>query len=85
MAIAVSPSRTWYLRANDGNQYGPVDGIIIGHATLPVVHQGEALFHIARIANAEKVGQRIESITDAIYASEPEGPAEQLLDEDEVI
>lgn len=63
----------------------PVDGIIIGHATLPVVHQGEALFHIARIAHAERVGAHIDSITDAIYASEPEGPAERILDEDEVI
>jgi predicted deacylase len=63
----------------------PVEGIIIGHSTLPVVHQGEALFHIARIAHAERVGAQIDSITDAIYASEPEGPAEVLLDEDEVI
>ncbi|MFU7528189.1 succinylglutamate desuccinylase/aspartoacylase family protein [Qipengyuania sp. ASV99] len=63
----------------------PIDGIIIGHATLPVVHQGEALFHIARIAHPERVGARIESLADAIYASEPEGPAETLLDEDEVI
>jgi len=63
----------------------PIDGIIIGHATLPVVHQGEAIFHIASVAHPERVGARIESITDAIYASEPEGFAETLLDEDEVI
>jgi predicted deacylase len=63
----------------------PIDGIIIGHATLPVVHQGDALYHIAAVAHPERVGQRIESITDAIYASEPEGFAEALLDEDEVL
>lgn len=63
----------------------PIDGIIIGHATLPVVHQGDALFHIARVDHPERVGKRIETITDAIYASEPEGFAETLLDEDEVI
>jgi hypothetical protein len=63
----------------------PIDGIIIGHATLPVVHQGEALFHIARVAHPELVDARIDSIQAAILASEPEGPAEQLLDEDEVI
>lgn len=62
----------------------PVDGIIIGHATLPVVFQGDALFHIAAIAHPERVGARIESITEAILASEPEGFAERLLDEDEV-
>ncbi len=63
----------------------PVDGIIIGHATLPVVHQGDALFHIAEIPHPERVGARIESITEAILASEPEGSAEAMLDEDEVV
>jgi predicted deacylase len=63
----------------------PVDGIIIGHATLPVVHQGDALFHIAAIDHPERVGARIDSITDAILASEPQGFAERLLDEDEVV
>ncbi|MFM7402857.1 MAG: succinylglutamate desuccinylase/aspartoacylase family protein [Erythrobacter sp.] len=63
----------------------PVDGIIIGHATLPVVYQGDALFHIAVINHPERVGERIDSITDAILASEPEGFAERLLDEDEVV
>ena len=63
----------------------PIDGIIIGHATLPVVHQGDALFHIAAIAHPERIGARIDTITDAIMASEPEGFAERLLDEDEVV
>ncbi len=63
----------------------PIDGIIIGHATLPVVHQGDALFHIAAISHPERIGARIDTITDAILASEPEGSAERLLDEDEVV
>jgi len=63
----------------------PISGIIIGHATLPVVHQGDAVFHIADIANLEHAGERIESITDAIRASEPGGAAEPMLDEDEVL
>ena len=63
----------------------PTDGIIIGHATLPVVHQGDALFHIAKVDHPEKIGARIESMADAIYASAPEGFAETLLDEDEVL
>jgi uncharacterized protein len=49
------------------------------------VHQGDALFHIAEIPHPERVGARIESITEAILASEPEGAAEVLLDEDEVV
>jgi predicted deacylase len=63
----------------------PVDGIIIGHGTLPVVHQGDALFHIAAIDHPERVGAQIDSITEAILASEPQGNAERLLDEDEVV
>lgn len=63
----------------------PLDGIIIGHATLPVVHQGDALFHIAAIAHPERVGAQIDSITEAILASEPEGSPQRLLDEDEVV
>lgn len=63
----------------------PIDGIIIGHATLPVVHQGDALFHIAAIDHPERIGAQIDSITEAILASEPQGNAERLLDEDEVV
>jgi len=63
----------------------PIDGIIIGHATLPVVHQGDAMFHIAHVEDAQRVGEQIESLSDAIYAGEPEGFAEALLDEDEVL
>ncbi|WP_375290429.1 succinylglutamate desuccinylase/aspartoacylase family protein [Qipengyuania sp.] len=63
----------------------PIDGIVIGHATLPVVDQGDAVFHIAEVANLEHAGDRIETITEAILASEPTGPAQPLLDEDEVL
>lgn len=63
----------------------PLDGIIIGHATLPIVNQGDALFHIAQVANLDHAGEAIETITEAIRASEPDGPATPLLDEDEVI
>ena len=63
----------------------PIDGIIIGHATLPVVNQGDAIFHIAQVANLEHAGERIEGITEAILASEPEGQAAPMLDEDELL
>jgi len=63
----------------------PIGGIVIGHATLPVVHQGDALFHIAEIANPEQAGQRVASITEAIRMSEPPGTAQRMMDEDEVI
>ena len=63
----------------------PIDGIIIGHATLPVVNQGDAIFHIAEVAHLDRAGSRIEGITEAILASEPDGPAAPMLDEDELL
>jgi predicted deacylase len=63
----------------------PITGIIIGHATLPVVHQGDALFHIARVEDAHDIGEKFTNLSDAIYASDPEDFAEVLLDEDEVL
>ncbi|MBV7260375.1 succinylglutamate desuccinylase/aspartoacylase family protein [Erythrobacter crassostreae] len=65
--------------------FAPVDGIVIGHATLPVVHQGDALFHIAKVTNPERVGARIETYTDAVLSSDQDEFAEALLDEDEVL
>lgn len=87
------PVRAGDLLATVGGLFGEdaqdivatTDGIIIGHTTLPVVHQGDALFHIAQVAHPERAGERIDTITEAILASDPDGPAEPLLDEDEVI
>jgi len=38
------------------------DGIIIGCAELPLVNEGEALFHIARFEDAKEVAQHVESM-----------------------
>ena len=62
----------------------PVDGIVIGHGTLPVVNQGDALFHIATGFTMAHAGERVAGITEAISASAPTGTAQPLLDEDEV-
>ena len=56
----------------------PVDGIVIGHSNLPVVNQGDALVHVAKVRVFDTVGDRLEKIEDAITS-------DQLLDEDEVI
>jgi uncharacterized protein len=63
----------------------PAAGIVIGHATLPVVNQGDAMFHIAEVANLDHAGEQIDGITQAILASEPPGAPAPLLDEDEVL
>ena len=62
----------------------PIDGIVIGHATLPVVYQGDALFHIAEVEHPERAGRRISSLEQAIYAARPAGPSRPIMDEDEV-
>jgi len=41
----------------------PVTGIVIGRANLPVVNEGDALFHIARFEEAADVADAIETFT----------------------
>jgi predicted deacylase len=40
-------------------------GIVIGRTKLPLVHEGEALFHIARFAETAEAAESIESFQDA--------------------
>jgi predicted deacylase len=56
----------------------PIDGIIIGHAVLPVVNQGDALVHIAEVMRFGDVEERVDQITEALLN-------DRLLDEDELI
>lgn len=63
----------------------PVEGVVIGHATLPVVNQGDALFHIAEVETLDAVGKDARSIVEAMAVSEPPHPPTTLLDEDEVL
>ena len=68
-----------------GDPYGEGDsdvtaglaGIIIGRANIPAVNQGDALFHIARVENASRLGEHYESLERRV--------AEEMLDEDEII
>ena len=49
-----------------------ITGIVIGRANNPAINQGDALFHIAKVADPSKVGKQFDRL-------------EQLLDEDEII
>ena len=62
----------------------PLDGVIIGHATLPIVNQGDALFHIAEVEALDHAREHADSIVEALAVSDPPFPAAPLLDEDEV-
>ena len=53
-----------------GDRESPVnarfDGIIIGRTHLPLVSEGEALFHIARFETPDTVEQRLEALQEAL-------------------
>jgi hypothetical protein len=53
-------------------------GLIIGRTNLPVVNQGDALFHIARVASASHAERKVGAI-------ETELQGDPLFDEDEII
>jgi predicted deacylase len=52
----------------------PTGGIVIGRTSIPLVHEGEALFHVARFENVGVVAQQLESLqtehAEALYLAE---------------
>jgi predicted deacylase len=44
----------------------PLAGIVIGRTNLPVVNQGDALFHIAKVFDPDKAGDRLGLIEQAV-------------------
>ena len=56
----------------------PFDGIIVGRATMPVVNEGDAVFHLARVRSFE----RAESAVDDLSTQLNDDP---MFDEDEII
>ena len=41
----------------------PFDGIVIGRSTLPLAHEGEALFHIAAFKSLSRAESKVEQFT----------------------
>ena len=56
----------------------PAAGIIIGRAVLPVVNEGDALFHLGAIASSARAEQAVEALTGQLSG-------DPLFDEDEII
>lgn len=56
----------------------PFDGIIVGRALLPVVNEGDAVFHLARIRS-------IETAEDAMDDHSAQLADDPMFDEDEII
>lgn len=56
----------------------PFNGIVVGRAVLPIVNEGDAVFHLARVKSMSKAEGTVEEINDQL-ADDP------LFDEDEII
>jgi hypothetical protein len=52
-------------------------GIVIGCSEIPLIHEGEALFHIARFEDIREVAGQIESFQTEHAPEEIPGPVEQ--------
>jgi uncharacterized protein len=52
----------------------PVSGIVIGKSKLPLVNEGDALFHIARFQAIKGAAENVESFTESMTIEEPEDP-----------
>lgn len=53
----------------------PFDGIVIGRINLPLVNEGDALFHVARYGKLNKVSAQVERFTEHHAPDEVEEPA----------
>jgi len=58
--------------------FAPFDGIIVGRAVMPVVNEGDAVFHLARVKSLVRAEVALDGINDQL-AGDP------LFDEDEII
>lgn len=54
-----------------------LDGLVIGRANIPAINQGDALFHIASVENASKLGEHYNDLERRLDESPP--------DEDEIL
>jgi predicted deacylase len=50
----------------------PFDGVVIGRVNLPLVYEGEAMFHIGRTSLAEQVGEHWQAVQTELDMQPPE-------------
>jgi hypothetical protein len=50
----------------------PAGGILIGQTRLPLVHEGEALFHVARFTSNDSVAEQVEALHESLAPAQPE-------------
>jgi len=56
----------------------PISGIIVGRTNLPVINQGDGLFHIAKVADTDIAGERVEEFIGDLDLPEETGLLETI-------
>lgn len=56
----------------------PAEGIIIGRTNIPLVNEGEALFHIARFKDAENVLEQVEEFQNEMDPATDDKPSKEI-------
>lgn len=67
------------LRSADERVIAPVAGIVIGRTNLPLVTEGEALYHIARFGEPETAAALVQQYRDALDPDEAEDTDELVI------
>lgn len=57
------------LSENETSVTSPATGVVIGRLNLPLVHEGDALFHVARVENPDSVGQALDRLRERIASA----------------
>jgi hypothetical protein len=60
------------LASKECDVTAPFSGILIGHTHLPLVHEGEALFHVARFESNAAVAEQVEVLQEALAPALPD-------------
>jgi hypothetical protein len=59
---------------NNVELLSPSSGIVIGKSKLPLINEGDALFHIARFQGVKGAVENVEAFTETLSVEEPEDP-----------
>lgn len=58
--------------------HAPFDGIIVGRAVMPIVNEGDAIFHLAHVQSMQRAEGRVEDLSTQLQT-------DPMFDEDEII
>lgn len=65
------------LGEDDEAVTAPIDGLIIGRTNIPLVNEGEALFHIAKFKNTDSMAESIEEFQYEMDPATDDTPSDQ--------